>query len=128
MLEKVQRRATKLVSGLKNLNYETRLKELNMFTLERRYRRGDMIQVFKILNGLDDLGIKDFFQLDNEGRRGHSKKLKVVAARLDIRKYSFSIRVVNLWNKLSEEAVSSKSLKEFKQFLDRDMSTWDLSR
>ena len=61
MLEKVQRRATRLVSGLKRLDYETRLKELNMFSLERRYKRGDMIEVYKIFTGLDDLKLEDFF-------------------------------------------------------------------
>ena len=61
MLEKVQRRVTRLVSRLKRLDYETRLKELNMFSLERRYKRGDMIEVYKIFTGLDDLKLEDFF-------------------------------------------------------------------
>ena len=81
-----------------------------------------MIEVFKIFNGLDDLNFTDFFELDTAGRRGHSRKLKVKYARLDIRKYSFSVRVIDLWNKLSEEAVSSNSLDAFKRLLDRDMS------
>ena len=122
MLEKVQRRATRLISGFKRLDYETRLRELNMFSLQRRYKRGDMIEVFKILTGLDNLKFDDLFELDVDGRRGHSKKLKVKSARLDVRKYSFSVRVVSLWNKLSEETVMSTSLATFKRLLDRDMS------
>ena len=122
MLEKVQRRATRLVSELKRLDYETRLKELNMFSLDRRYKRGDMIEVYKIFSGLDDLKLEDFFVIDNDGRRGHSRKLKVKSARLDIRKFSFSVRIVSLWNKLSEETVSCKSLDSFKKHLDRDMN------
>ena len=122
MLEKVQRRATRLISGLSRLDYASRLKELGMYSLDRRYKRGDMIEVFKIFNGLDDLNLTDFFVVDTDGRRGHSRKLKVKTARLDIRKYSFSVRVVDLWNKLSEEAVSSNSLDTFKKILDRDMT------
>ena len=124
MLEKVQKRATRIVSGLKTLDYETRLKALNMFSLGRRYKRGDMIEVYKIFNGLDDLKVEDFFVLDTDGRRGHSRKLKVQSCRLDIRKYSFSVRVVDLWNRLSEETVCSDTLTTFKKRLDKDMSNF----
>lgn len=121
MLEKVQRRATKLINGFDRLDYESRLRELDMFSLERRYKRGDMIEVYKIFNGMDDLCFEDFFELDLGGRRGHSKKLKTKKSRLDVRRYSFSVRVVDLWNKLSEETVSSETLDCFKRLLDRDM-------
>ena len=122
MLEKVQRRATKLVSGFKRLDYETRLKELGMFSLERRYRRGDMIEVYKIFEGRDDLRLEDFFELDLDGRRGHSRKLKVQSSRLDVRKFSFSNRVIKLWNKLSDDTVCSIDLDTFKRLLDKDMT------
>ena len=123
MLEKVQRRATRLVSGLKRLDYETRLKELGMFSLERRYARGDMIEVFKIFKGMDDLNFSDFFELDTDSRtRGHSKKLKVKTVETDLGKYSFSCRIVNLWNKLSKDTVDADKLDNFKNLLDRDMS------
>ena len=51
MLEKIQRRATKLIPELKDLTYEERLKECGLSTLETRRLRGDQIEVFKILNG-----------------------------------------------------------------------------
>ena len=54
-IERVQRRATKLVPSLRRLSYEDRLKQLNMYSLERRSKRGDMIQVYKMFNGLDDV-------------------------------------------------------------------------
>ena len=60
--------------------------------------------------------------MDTADRRGHSRKLKIKSARLDIRKFSFTVRVVSLWNKLSEQTVSSESLDCFKKSLDRDMS------
>ena len=52
MLEKIQRRATKLIPGLRDLRYEERLKECGLTTLETRRLRGDQIKVFKILNGI----------------------------------------------------------------------------
>ena len=81
-----------------------------------------MIEVFKMFSGLDDLKVEDFFEVDTATRRGHSRKLKVKYARLNIRKYSFSIKIVDLWNKLSEDTVTSKTLDSFKRLLDRDMS------
>ena len=48
-----------------------------MYSVERRYRRGDMIEVFKMFSELDDLKVKDFFELDTGTRWGHSRKLKV---------------------------------------------------
>ena len=55
MLEKKQRRATKLISGLKDLRYEERLKKCGLTTLETRILRGDQIEVFKILNGYENI-------------------------------------------------------------------------
>jgi len=54
-IEKIQRRATKFVPHLKDLPYEERLQALGLPSLQFRRRRGDMIQVFKIMRGLDRL-------------------------------------------------------------------------
>ena len=55
MLEKIQRRATKLIPGLRDLRYEERLKECGLTTLETRRIRGDQIEVFKLLNGYENI-------------------------------------------------------------------------
>ena len=55
MLEKIQRRATKLIPELRDLTYEERLKECGLTTLETRRLRGDQIEVFKILNGYENI-------------------------------------------------------------------------
>ena len=51
MLERVQRRATKMIPKLRNISYEMRVKEYGLATLETRRLRGNHIEVFKILNG-----------------------------------------------------------------------------
>ena len=52
LMEGVQRRATKLVPSMRYYSYEERLKFFNLITLETRRIRGDLIEVFTILNGI----------------------------------------------------------------------------
>ena len=76
-IEKVQRRATKLVQECKNLPYEERLKTLGLPTLTYRRKRADIIEVFKIMNGYDKINKDIFFnKCRNLNTRGHSLKLE----------------------------------------------------
>ena len=63
MLEKIQRTATKLIPGLRDLRYEERLKECGLTTLETRRVRGDQIEVLKILNGYENIDSNIFFEI-----------------------------------------------------------------
>ena len=120
-IERVQRRATKLVPGLKDLSYEERLKKLDIPTLAYRRSRGDMVETFKIVNGVYDGDVCGGLFKIQEGlrTRGHGKKIFKQRTSLDIRKYSFCSRVVNDWNGLPDSVVNARSVREFERKLDK---------
>ena len=77
-----------------------------MTTLETRRLRGDQIEVFKIVNGYEDVDRNMFFKLKEGSRaRGHKSALVKVQCSLDMRKFSFLQRVINEWNKLPNDCV-----------------------
>ena len=73
MLEKVQRRATKLVIGLKEFTYEERLTQLKLYRFEERRLGGNLIETFKLLTGKDNIDPDQFFNINLNNPRGHSK-------------------------------------------------------
>ena len=117
LIEGVQRRATKLVQGMEHLSYDSRLKELGLMRLSSRRIRSDLIETFKITSGMYNISKDEFFEFDDGGRRGHSKKLLKKRCRLDVRKYTFSNRVVDKWNSLPDSSVNCTSVIMFKMHI-----------
>jgi hypothetical protein len=110
ILEKVQEKAVKMVSGLKGTTYKEKCKELGLQTLEDRRDRQDMTLVHKFLT--EKSGTDMFRQMAATGRAGTRQAagghgLSVQYARTDPRKYSFAVRAVEKWNLLPDDVKSA---------------------
>ena len=113
ILEKVQKRATRMIKECAGKTYEERLQIVGLTTLECRRLRADLIEVFKILKGFEGIEEKLFFKRHISNTRGHSMKLYKDRVNRDILKYSFAIRVIEQWNKLPEKVISASSINSF---------------
>ena len=124
LIERVQRRSTKLVPELKHLCYEDRLKALGLTTLEQRRKRGDLIEVFRILKGFEKVDHNQFFELNAEGiLRGHTLKIKKNRSNTNLRQNFFTSRVVNEWNSLPSSVVEADTINCFKNRLDKYLNS-----
>ena len=97
-IEAVQHRATKLVPNLADLSYPQRLRHLGIPSLQYRRIRADMVQVYKIMHGIDRIDLGLFFEDSNTSRtRGHRFKISKSGCKISFRKAVFSQRVVDDW-------------------------------
>ena len=118
LLEKVQRRWTKQIEGLRNIGYAERLTLLDLYSVQGRLLRADLIQYWKILNGKSCIAPSDIFQLSPETRtRGHPLKLYCPPVQTDVRKRSFSRRLTLVWNSLPGSVACAPDLGQFKRML-----------
>ena len=124
-LEKVQRRATRLVPGLADLPYEERLQQLHLHSLYCRRQRADLITIYKLLNHKIAIDPSYFFTLNDSKTRGHDLKLYKTYTRLQIRQRYFSNRVITPWNNLPNYVITANNINQFKNRLDNH---WYISR
>jgi len=123
-LEKVQRRATRLIAGYKKLSYRERLHRLGLTTLEQRRLRGDLIDTRKIVTSKEKISCSQFLTpySSNYDTRGHCYKLTTTRSHLDLRKNFFRQRVVHHWNELPDSVANASTVNTFKNRLDRKWS------
>ena len=122
LLERVQKRFTKMLYGMKEFSYVERLVFLDLEPLELRRLKIDLVMYFKIVHGYSCLDAKEFFTFDSSALKSrHHDNLKLVKPRFrtDTFKHSFFVRCVDVWNSLSFELRSKPSLHAFKANLDR---------
>ena len=133
MIENVQRRATKLTHSLRNLDYNERLARLGLTTLADRRKRGDVIQIFKIISGQNivnrQVDIQVYECLSENGPANnlrHTRKLiKPKTAPLTQRENFFTHRIVDLWNNLPESVCNASSVDNFKKRYDEYINSND---
>jgi ribonuclease P/MRP protein subunit RPP40 len=118
-LEKVQRRAVAMVTGLTGRTYEERLEELGLVTLTERRHQLDMLQVYKILHGIDNVETNTWFEkVTSNGRATRAAddplNLRIPAPRLDIRRNFFSQRTPKEWNNVPMAVKNAPSKMSFK--------------
>ncbi|CAF3620810.1 unnamed protein product [Rotaria socialis] len=123
LLEAVQARATKLVSSIRHKSYIRRCDELNLYTLEFRRLRGQLIQVYKILNHLDKIDYSEMFTLSNNATRNNGFKLVAKRFNTHVCGNFFSFKIINQWNKLPMDIVMSPTIETFKRRLDKILNT-----
>ena len=121
LLERIQKRFTKLIDGCKTKNYSERLDKLSITSLADRHYRMDMIEVFKTLKSVNSVYPENFLMLSDRPGRSNKKKLFKTRNHLDLCKCSFTSRVVDTWNALPDAVVQSADVNTFKHGIDKLM-------
>ncbi len=119
-LERIQKLATRLVTGMRHLPYEERLQRLGLHFLQRRRLRDGLITAFKIFKCLLDIDPNLFFLPPaRRGLRGHPFKVLQDASHRRRRGSAFSVRVVKYWNKFPASVVTAPSVNVLKKRLEK---------
>jgi len=104
---------------MQKLTYMEHLAKLNLWSLEERKNRSDLIEVFKMAKNLSSIPLTKFFELNTDNRtRGHSFKLVKHRCNCEVHRHFFSERVVNRWNMLDQDTISAKTVNGFKSKLE----------
>ena len=102
LLEGVQRRWTKKITGFEDLTYSQRLANLNLYSVKGRLLRSDLIKCWKIFQGKSCINPESLFIIvQGSSTRGHRFKVAHRHCNLEVRRRVFAMRVVQPWNSLT---------------------------
>ena len=118
-LEKVQARATKLIPSVRHLSYERRLEKLNLYSLEKRRIRGQLIETFKMLKGIENIDYNKLFTLSNNQTRSNGLKLNLKRFNTTQCGNFYTYKISSYWNRLPADVVNSTNVNQFKLKLDK---------
>ena len=122
-LEAVQRTVTSRIEGMEKLNYYERLKALDLFSLQRRRERYDLIHIWKIQQEIitNDLDLQ-FYHNERQGWKCRRKIIQTNQRKLStIRHNSFTSRAATLFNALPKAVKNTNSLAIFKARLNQHL-------
>ena len=122
-IERIQHEATKMITSIRNLPYEKRLKVLDLTTLVERRKRGDLIQIYKIMHNIDKLDKSNRFHIITNQVRGHCFKYFKEITRQQHKENFFFNRTANLWNALPNKIAQAPTVNSFKADIDCWMSS-----
>ena len=120
-IESVQRHFTRCIVGMKDFDYEKRMRVMNLPSLEYRRKRGDMIEVYKMTHDkYDPLTTKKLLTINQNNTRSHNYKL--IKPRVNTKQFQhfFTNRIINSWNNLPDVTVNAGSLNCFKNYIDNN--------
>ncbi|KAF2357335.1 hypothetical protein FHG87_011912 [Trinorchestia longiramus] len=118
-MEKIERKATKMIPELRNLSYERSLQRLELISLEQKRLFGQLIETFKYLNGLNNVTLEGLFERDGNVRtRNKSQKLLLRNFKTSQAMNFFPVKIAATSNQLPENIVSAGTVNTFKNRLD----------
>jgi len=127
-LEKVQMRAARFVTAVRDKPHQERLRTLDLPILKFRRLRGDMIETYKVLSRIYDTSVSPEIPIISEyATRCNSLKIANRRCHYNLRKYLFSMRITNVWNSLPFSVVTAPSVNSFKNRLDRHWASQELT-
>ena len=119
-MEKIQRRATKMIPEIGNHSYHQRIQDLDLISLVRRRLREQQIEVFKYLNRFTTASERGLFDYDlNDRTRNNGAKLIVKNFNTLVAQHFYPIKKTKTWNALPNEVVTSRTANSFKNSLDK---------
>ncbi|KAF2344959.1 hypothetical protein FHG87_024285 [Trinorchestia longiramus] len=103
-MEKIQHKRTKMISKLRNFSYEKRLQRPELFSLEQRRLRRQLIETFEYLNGLNDINLEGLFERDGNVQTRNGHKLLLRNFKTSLAMNFFPVKIAATWNQLLENS------------------------